>query len=158
MISANELLGNKRRRLSKKEFANIQKELENYTNKKYPELGITKLYNKDLKEFKSKKGKLIDILDNLFSLNLSKDEFINYLENFNIKLYKRAKSFGVIYENKKYRLKTLGYLEKFEALKDSFKKEEKTKVELNENEAKIEKRREELKRARSKSKARQKQR
>jgi len=75
MISANELEGNKRVRLSKKEFSTIQKELETYLNTTYPQLGKTTHYNKDLKQIKSKKELLKTSLVDLFINSTSKEDF-----------------------------------------------------------------------------------
>ena len=145
MISANKIMGRKRVRLSKKEFSTIQKELEEYINTIYPELGTTKHYNKDFKDIKSKKEKLIDILEDLFNNSTSKDEFIQNIKNLGLEFYTRGKTVGVIYGGKKYRLKTLGVLDKYNNTVDNFNKE---KVASNENEAKIKKRREQMREAR----------
>ena len=153
MISANELEGSKRIRLSKKEFSTIQKELEQYVNSTYPQLGTTKHYNKDLNQIKSKKELLKISLDDLFINSHSKEEFRRLSEELNLEFYTRGKTVGVIYKGKKYRLKTLGVLEQYEALVKKLEQKQqhtkdKEKVASNENETKINSRREEMKKAR----------
>jgi len=153
MISANELEGSKRIRLSKKEFSTIQKELEQYVNSTYPQLGTTKHYNKDLNQIKSKKELLKISLDDLFINSHSKEEFRRLSEELNLEFYMRGKTVGVIYKGKKYRLKTLGVLEQYEALVKKLEQKQqhtkdKEKVASNENETKINSRREEMKKAR----------
>jgi len=151
MISANELEGAKRVRLSKKEFSTIQKELENYTNSIYPQLGTTKHYNRDLKEIKSKKELLKSSLEDLFKNSTSKEDFIKRAKELNLEFYTRGKTVGVISKGKKHRLKTLGVLEDYtktverlekEANKEDISKEE--KVASNQNEVKIKSRREQM--------------
>jgi len=158
MISANELEGTKRVRLSKKDFSTIQKELEQYVNSAYPQLGATKHYNKDLKQIKSKKEQLKDYLIDLFNNSKTKDEFKKSIEILEIEFYTRGKTVGVIFNGKKYRLKTLGVLQEYEDLvkkldqnrETTTKKEKKDdkKVDSNKNETKISTRREEMKKIR----------
>ena len=132
MISANEYMGNHRVRLSKKDFNTIQKEIEEYTNTIYPELGQERHYNKDFSKFRSKKEELVNTLEKLFKKSLSSNLFDEYCKDLNIEFYTRGKSVGVFYEKKKYRLKTLGVLESYEScLKcqaQEFSKEKKAKM------------------------------
>ena len=162
MISANELEGNKRVRLSKKAFSTIQKELEQYLNTTYPQLGKTTHYNKDLTQIKSKKELLKSTLDDLFTGSPSKEDFKSKSSELKLEFYTRGKTVGVISEGKKYRLKTLGVLEAYEKVvvrveqepqqKQEPKKQphtkEEEKVASNENETKISSRREQMKKAR----------
>ena len=149
MISANELEGNKRVRLSKKEFSTIQKELEQYLNTTYPQLGKTTHYNKDLNKIKSKKEILKSTLHDLFKNSSSKEHFKASAEELKLEFYVRGKTVGVISEGKKYRLKTLGLLEAYESLVNKLEKEkEEEKVASNENETKINSRREQMKKVR----------
>lgn len=123
MISANEIEGTKRVRISKKEFSSIQKNLENYKNERYKELSISSHYQKtkDLnkekqieQEIKNRRNKTTikdDIkkdLEELFNKATSKTYIENYLKNKGYEIYTRGQTKGVIYENKKYRFKTLG--------------------------------------------------
>jgi hypothetical protein len=161
MISANELEGNKRVRLSKKEFSTIQKELETYLNTTYPQLGKTTHYNKDLKQIKNKKELLKTSLVDLFINSTSKEDFKRQSEELKLEFYTRGKTVGVISKGKKYRLKTLGVLEEYEKtvarlenLKETEQKteqahtKEEEKVASNENETKISSRREQMKEVR----------
>ena len=116
MISANELEGIKRVRLSKKDFSSIQKEIEEYMSNTYPQLEATKHYNKDLKKIQSKKEILISLLHSLFKNAKSKDDFLKESSKNNISFYTRGKTVGVIFNAKKYRLKTLGVLQEYEEL------------------------------------------
>ncbi len=123
VISANEVYGKKRVRLSKREFKNIQASLEEYKNLKYPELEQTKIYQKSKdssksrqteQEIKHKKGRVskkdkIKIeLESIFEKSLNQKSLQNSLKAKGYNLYKRGKTLGVIFEDKKYRLKTLG--------------------------------------------------
>ncbi len=161
MISSNELAGERRVRLSKKDFSSIQKELEQYVNTSYPQLGNTKHYNKDLKEFKSKKEQLKQRLLELFKKSKTKEEFIQFSKELGLEFYTRGKTVGVIFEKKKHRLKTIGVLENYEKLaqkleqeakeskerdkkEDEVKETNKEKVVSNENENKIKTKREQM--------------
>jgi len=139
MISANEYMGTKRVRLSKKDFNTIQKEIEQYANTIYPELGKTKHYNKNFEYFKNKKEELLYKLDEIFKKSSSKDLFEKMCTNHEIEFYTRGKNTGVIFYDKKYRLKTLGKLDEYEKLTEHFtkQKEKEKTAPLNENEAKI---------------------
>lgn len=122
MISSNEIENNRRVRLSKKEFSLIQRNLESFKNQKYKELSKSYLYQqkKDLskekqneQELKNRGQKTIkdEIKQNLkdtFSKAVSSTYFYNHLKSLNYKLYKRGNTIGIIFKNKKYRLKTLG--------------------------------------------------
>lgn len=139
MISANMHMGTKRERLSKKEFNTIQKELEQYVATCYPELEQTKHYNKDFEHFQSKKEELLFKLDEIFKKSTSRDLFEQICKSHEIEFYTRGKNTGVIFSDKKYRLKTLGKLDEYEKLTAHFtKQQEKEKTApSNENEAKI---------------------
>lgn len=123
IISSNEIQNNKRKRLSKKEFKNIQKELEAYKNEKYKELSNSNIYDnrKDNSKQKrreqemkhkrkkiTKKEQIKKDLEHIFSNATSKIYLINALKSKNYEIYNRASIIGVKYQNKKYRLKTLG--------------------------------------------------
>ena len=116
MISSNELMASKRRRLSKKEFSTIQKELEQYINDIYPQLGKTKHYNKDYEKLETKKEFLKSSLKDLFKNSTSKEDFKTKCNNLNIEFYTRGQTIGIIFNNKKHRLKTLEVLEDYENL------------------------------------------
>jgi len=187
MISSNEMMGQKRVRLSKKDFSNIQKELEQYVNSTYPELGATKHYQKGKSLAKSKnaeqqreqrtvkpsnKERVQALLKELFELSDSKNSFKNHIATVGIEFYTRGKTVGVIFEGKKYRLKTLGLLEEYEKVVDRLEQEkpqqepkekeqqkektsnqnfnEKQKTNSNEESTKIKNRREQMRELREK--------
>ena len=133
MISSNEMMGQKRVRLSKKDFSNIQKELEQYVNAAYPQLGNTKHYQKEKNLEKSKnKEQLQELLKELFERSNSKDSFKNHMATVGIEFYTRGKTVGVIFKGKKYRLKTLGLLEEYEKMVAKLEKEPQEKQEQKE--------------------------
>ena len=128
MISANEILGEKRVRISKNEFATIQKNLEDYKNQRYSELNKSSFYQskKDLskeklqeQEIKYKrkkqtiKDKIKEDLIKTFKTAKSKTYLENHLKSLNYEIYQRGQTIGIIYENKNYRLKTLGLEEQY---------------------------------------------
>lgn len=130
MISANEIEGEKRIRLSKKDFHNIQKNLEYYKNQRYKELNKSEHYQES-KTFEKTKQKEQEIkhrrntktikeqirqdLEQVFKTARSKTYLDNHLNNQNYEIYTRGKQTGVIYENKKYRFKTLGLDKEYES-------------------------------------------
>ena len=151
MISSNEIESDKRVRLSKKEFALIQKHLENYKNDRYSELEKSSFYQKEKdlskekqqeQEIKHKrnaktiKDKIKEDLTKTFKTATSKTYFDNYLKSLNYEIYQRGQTIGIIYENKNYRLKTLGLeeqylnmLKEFENIKQRETKRQKAKDE-----------------------------
>lgn len=155
IISANEMGADKRVRLSKSEFATVQANLEAYKNEKYKELETSHIYDKRKDKSKSKqseqelkhkrkklslKEQIKNDLSHIFSSAISKKYLENSLNNKGFEVYKRGATLGVIFKNKKYRLKTLG----MESLyKNTLTKIEKVEVR--------QKRRNELKKQRSKN-------
>ena len=155
MISSNRILENKRTRLSKKKFHDIQQQIERYTNQNYPQLEPTSHYLRDKisqkekqteQELKHKRGKttkkdqLKTLLKEAFKKANSTTFLKNHFQYLNIEFYIRGKTTGVIFENKKYRLKTLGLEELyFRTLKRLDKKNErdlkraKTKAKVNDD-------------------------
>lgn len=140
LISSNQVNENKRVRLSKKEFLDIQKFVEVYKNKKYEkELEQTLNYNQEAKKTKEKrqeqeikhkrkkqtKKEFVSesIISSLHS-SFSKVAFERSLENKGFKFYQNGNTFGVTYENKNYRLKTLGLLEEYQKTLSKFKQKE----------------------------------
>jgi len=123
MISSNRISENKRTRLSKKKFHSIQQSIERYTNQTYPQLEPTSHYLRDKnlekekraeQELKHKRGKITkkEELKNLLKETFEKANSTTYLKNhfkdLAIEFYIRGKTTGLIFEGKKYRLKTLG--------------------------------------------------
>lgn len=142
MISANELYSSKRFRLSKREFNTIQKEIEEYRLEKYPNLDNRKLYtqSKEIKREKekvnqkeyqmqksgrvTKKQIVKEMILDIFENSKTKEEFLLNLKSKNLKLYQRGKSIGIEDLNtaRKYRLKTLGLLDKYIEKEREFEK------------------------------------
>lgn len=145
MISSNKVGVNKRHRLSKNELNTIQAQLEVYKNEKYKdELAPTYHYAKYLKledeltqtkktsrseqeikhrrKTQTKKEILKEDLQDIFSKSLSKTALENSLKNSGYEIYSRGKTTGVIYEDKKYRLKTLGLDETYTKTLSKFEK------------------------------------
>lgn len=135
-ISANEVDDDRRKRLDKAKFASIQKNLESYVIEKYPELKQSIIYNKTLnkekvkttnneQERKNRTGKLSkkeetkNMFHGIFEQANSIEELKNLLEINGFEIYERGKSPGILdTDNKrKYRLKTLGLIPHYEALK-----------------------------------------
>lgn len=133
MVSANELHSKKRHRLPKQKFAAIQRECERWFNATFPELRQETIYNRtgpkketpSLHEAQrdrrtqtlSQKKKLELTLLELLQKSGKEEDFKKLLENEKVELYRRGKTVGVVFEGKKYRLKTLGVLDKYEAAK-----------------------------------------
>lgn len=135
-ISANEVGSSKRKRLDKAKFAKIQKNLELYVLEKYPELKQSIIYNKSLDKEKmkttakeqeqkkrtgkiSKKEEIKNKFHGIFEQAKTIDELKNLLSQEGFTIYQRGQTIGIVCsENKrKYRLKTLGLLPHYEALK-----------------------------------------
>lgn len=121
MISANEIESSKRKRLSKKEFASIQKELEAYTTRHFSQLRTfhyqdfgsdkSKKTSKEQELYSrtktSKKQSLKERFSDILHSSQNIQEFKTKLIEANISLYTRGKSDGIIFEDKKYRLSSL---------------------------------------------------
>lgn len=142
VISSNEIEWNKRVRLSKKVFWLIQEELENYKNEHYKELEQSNIYNKSKIHSKSKrieqeikhkrkkvpKKELIkEELNQIFARSQSIKALENTLKLSNYKLYENGSTLWVIYEDKKYRLKTLGLEKEYKQTLQKIKKLEQRK-------------------------------
>lgn len=132
MISSNELGSEKRHRLSKEVFAKIQKEIEKNILNSFPELEQKIIYNqnKDEKTKKeeyelkkrtgkeSKRDKVKTDLENVFETAKNKVDFFNKLTDKGFEIYIRGNTIGVKHHEtgRNYRLKTLGLLDKFNAI------------------------------------------
>jgi hypothetical protein len=150
MISANEITGDKRIRFSKDSFASIQKELETYLNERYPQLNPTEHYQKSKADKKtprkeqemksrkkapSRKDELYETLRMVFEKATSEEYFKNTLKNRGIDFYIRGKTAGIVFEDKKYRLNTLGlqteynqFVNKLERIKNRKEKRAESKI------------------------------
>jgi hypothetical protein len=141
MISSNEIEQERRVRLSKKEFADIQNRLENYKNQKYKELSQSSLYKdtKDLskekqqeQELKNRGAKSIkdtikENLEQTFKKATSKTYFDNHLKSLGYEVYDRGKSQGIKYKGKNYRFKTLGLEIQYKQILKEFEKNKQRK-------------------------------
>lgn len=123
IYSANELLGTKRARMSKKDFLKAQQNLENYRNKNYPQLKQTNHYSKLLeKRVSLAEGRMKhlrkaitkkEIIVQKFKTAMTKktnQEFHSYLKEKNLALYVRGKkTIGLrdLNDKRNYRLNTL---------------------------------------------------
>lgn len=142
MISANEIEGDKRVRLSKKEFKDIQKRLENYKNQKYKELKESSFYQdkknlskekkneQELKHrgAKSTKEQIINDLQQSFKTAQSKEAFERSIQHKGFEFYTRGTTLGVAYKNKKYRLKTLGLEKEYKELLTKFEQKKEREI------------------------------
>lgn len=122
MISANGIEGEQRIRLSKEQFSQIQKDLENYKNQNYPELEQSSFYQneKDLSKEKqqeqelknrgarSVRDEIKEELERTFSNATSKTYLEKHLHSLGYEIYTRGQTQGIKCNGKKYRLKTLG--------------------------------------------------
>lgn len=147
-ISSNGVGRCERERLSKREFSEIQKELESLVIERYPELGQTRVYDKSSSKEKvkttsreqaaktrtageSRKETLARKIHAMLEMARSKEELDRAFEREGLKLYVRGKGFGVVdRDGKKHRFSTLGTdlhfsaaVERFSAPKDAPEKE-----------------------------------
>lgn len=145
MISSNGKDSDKRQRLNKAEFSNIQKEMELYKNQKFPELTQELIYTKEREieqtyqsstsrdreyqqKHRTKEPSRNDIIKQrtaeIMSLSYSKKQLMNKLKEHSIELYQRGQTVGIIdieaqkkgKSKYKYRLKTLGLETEYENL------------------------------------------
>ena len=135
MISSNEKYSEKRKRLSKREYGEIQKELEEYRLEKYPELETERLFDQERKrKLQSSKSADREYRQKLrtgeesrservkrkageaLALSYGEKDFIKKLRQSGLEYYKRGNTAGVIdlegqeqgKKKCKYRLKRLG--------------------------------------------------
>jgi hypothetical protein len=123
VISSNKVNANKRFRLSKKELAQIQVNIQEYKNSKYKELERTNYYqnSKDLSKSRQKeqeikhsrnrqtvKEQVRENLRSIFEKSFSKEQLKNAMKQKGYEFYTRGKTTGVKVNGKSYRLKTLG--------------------------------------------------
>lgn len=143
MISANEIEGEKRIRLSKSDYSKIQNRLEAYKNYKYSELGKSSFYKdkKDLsrtkrkeQEIKHKRGKrslkenIAQELKDIFAKATTETYLKKHLASLGYTFYTRGGTTGVIYEKRKYRLKTLGVEQAYKALYKKFEQKKQREI------------------------------
>lgn len=125
-ISSNPVGKPNRVRIAKREFADIQKEIEDLVRERYPELNQERVYTKEryrervktssreqsLKERTgkgSRKEEIAGVVHGLLEYARSREELDALLERSGLKLYERGKTLGLVdSDGKRHRLKTLG--------------------------------------------------
>ncbi len=127
MISSNPVLSRKRVRLSKNEFAEIQRDIEGYRLEHFPELGSDCHYaeaqsglkqRRNEQEAKRRSGKashkemLASEIEPILTKAKNKEALDKELGELGLTLYRRGRSVGVVTERgRRYRLATLGLSE-----------------------------------------------
>ena len=149
MISSNELGSEKRHRLNKSTFANIQKSIEKNVLNNFPDLGQKIIYNQNKAE-KTKKGeyelkrrtgkesqrdKIKRELTEVFETAKGKADFFNKLADAGFEVYVNGNTIGVTSSEtgRNYRLKTLGLLDKFNTISGKIEEVEHRKEEIKES-------------------------
>lgn len=139
MISANAIGEKSRRRLSKKAFSAIQKNLEVYQNTHFPEL-YSAHYDKTASKEKARKSrseqeintnrhtktgkdKIREAILEIFKQASSRESLSELLQNKGFSIYIRGKNTGVEFEGKKYRFSTLGIQVRYETRLQEFENE-----------------------------------
>jgi len=133
MVSANALYSSRRHRLPKARFASIQKESEKWLNATFPDLQQEPCYQQrtagrqapsrsERERSKrtrkpSHKQELTQKMRDILIGSEREGEFSRSLTTAGMKFYQRGRTPGVIFEGKKYRLKTLGVLKDYERAK-----------------------------------------
>lgn len=136
MISANAVRSDKRVRVPKEHFAQIQRDMEDYLLEHYPELGAARVYTHSQEDVRvmddeelesrkvamregelerrsgkpSKKRQIKMALEEVLKRSSSYEDLNRRLEQVGFKLYQRGSHVGVdpIDEGRRFRLKTLG--------------------------------------------------
>jgi len=137
MISANDFHSSRRKRLTKQQFLDIQKQLEIYKERKFPELQDRSVYERsDTNRVRMKnsegerkrrtgelsnKDRIHEVVAEELNQSNSQADFESRLRQNNLSLYKRGKHWGVINEAsaKRYRLKTLGLDQHFKTIRNA---------------------------------------
>lgn len=145
LISANEVGKPERVRLTRAQFAQIQKVIEGFTLARYPELAQTRVYDREERERvperiktqaheqamksrtrgPSRRERLKAELHGMFEQAGSAKELYERLRDKKMELYTRGKSIGVIVRDadgtpRRFRLATLGVLAHFEKTQERF--------------------------------------
>lgn len=113
MISSNAVRSDKRVRMSKSQFAEIQRGLERYKLERFPELGSLRIYNRDRALERtapsSRKSSVRDILNDLFRRAATEKELVRSMQAAGLRFYVHGRQTGVevIETGRRHRLKTL---------------------------------------------------
>ncbi len=135
MISANEVYSAKRARLSKAEFATVQRQTEAYVREHFPELTASPVYAPQYERKKTKttrsEGELVRrtnkpsrkmqafaLLESIFQKASGQSDLEAQLKVSGFRLYQRGKTWGVLHQasGTRYRLTTLGLMPEFERI------------------------------------------
>lgn len=140
LISANNVGGSKRLRLSRQEFQRIKQQLESHQREQYPQLEHSVVFNRPQERNRparhqgrkesererrirksgsrllSRKEELQSILQTEMAAAMSGEDFYRRLQAQGIRLYRRGRNVAVedIARGRKYRLQTLGLEETFD--------------------------------------------
>jgi hypothetical protein len=142
MVSANGIGKREPVRLTKAQFAELQKAVEAFTLAKYPQLAQTRIYDRDRPKERlktqaheqamksrtgepSRKERIKSQLHGLFEQAASMAELEKRLEAEGLSLYQRGKSLGVVERlsdgsERRHRLATLGLAEHYAATQSRF--------------------------------------
>ena len=140
LVSGTEISG-KSLRISKQEFNDIKKSLQDYQIQKYPQLqhSISNFDAKSKNQIQSKEYKVIERngksdkqvlkeqLEQIYSQSKSRTEWQEKIKGAELEVYTRGKNQGIIFNERNYRLNTLGFTEEKFAELDKI---EKSMVEL----------------------------
>ncbi len=148
-ISANPVQINRRQRLSKKAFRQIQVDLENYRLRHYPELGKQRLYHQIQQpervrqtdaeiQLQKRTGKTTEkqwvaqIVSEALDIAITPAELHKQVKAKGLQFYKRGKTVGVIQiaTGRKFRLKTLGLATRYNKLQQVMRVVERQRQEL----------------------------
>ena len=144
MVSANGIGKREPVRLTKAQFAELQKAVEAFTLAKYPQLAQTRIYDRDRPKERlktqaheqamksrtgepSRKERIKSQLHGLFEQAVSMAELEKRLEAEGLSLYQRGKSLGVVERlpdgsERRHRLATLGLAEHYAVTQSRFSK------------------------------------
>lgn len=139
MISSNAIRSDRRKRLTRTQFTDIQREIEAQARERYPELGITRIYDRTRSNDRlkirtrenaaerrtkqpSKKTIFREAIETALAQAHSGDDLNRRLADQGLELYQRGKTIGVVDQSsgKRYRLKTLGLESIFEKTRNRF--------------------------------------
>jgi hypothetical protein len=138
MISSNAVEQSKNNYISKKQFDQIKKGLEQYVLAKYPELQQARIINRDKKKIEAVSQKEFELkkrtgtitkresiqyrLTQIFNSSPTKEIFFTNLEKNNIQIYVRGNTIGFTdladETQRKYRLKKLGLSAEFNKMSE----------------------------------------